>query len=178
MIYFLLIIFTIIILFIYFKQEKFCKPITADDKVWEDEDIIKYNNCYAYAFRDLKLNRKTKPQPGFKNNLTPLTKNQYNCQNFIERILLDYPNAEYMGKNYINCTDCKNSVFLALDNKGLKQDYHFYRQNSDGFWTHKPGSEEVLHTDSLGNKIVNPKFSNRKYKNYNYKTSCGFFCID
>lgn len=150
--------------------------LMPNEKIWNSKSNVKYNNCYAYAFRDLDANRKKKPQPGYKNNMKQISKTQYNCKEFIKRIKLDYPNIEYKGKNKPDCDTCGRSIFLAIDDEG-KYDYHFWRESSDGSWTHKPGSLKVSKVDASGKKIYDPSKSNRNFKNYNYKKSCGFFCV-
>ena len=38
-------------------------------------------------------------------------------------------------------------------------DYHWYRQNSDGTWSHKPGTTEVTNLDAHGNIIFDPLYA-------------------
>lgn len=180
---FLFVILVLLILFVFFttcKKEKFCTELKANDDLWENENVIRYNNCYAYAFADIDSNRKGKPQPGFKVDLEPLSRNNYTCGKIINRVLLDHPGTIYLGDNPTiadqRCPCNNHMVYLALDNTGDSRDYHFYRQNADGFWTHKPGSTEVLHTDASGQMIVNPALADRHYPDFDYSTSCGFFC--
>ncbi|ABD87421.1 hypothetical protein [Rhodopseudomonas palustris] len=40
-------------------------------------------------------------------------------------------------------------------------DYHWYRQDKVGCWSHKPGQTAVRDIDNAGNKIVDPKTCNR-----------------
>ena len=35
-------------------------------------------------------------------------------------------------------------------------DYHWYRQNQDGYWSHKFASDPVSDVDFSGNKILDP----------------------
>jgi len=44
-------------------------------------------------------------------------------------------------------------------------DYHWYRQNPDGTWSHKPGITQVTNLDASGNLIYNPKMADRDYSN-------------
>jgi hypothetical protein len=156
-----------------------CPELSSEDSIWDDSDAVQTNNCYAYAFRNLAYNRKGKPQPGFlSGNLPPLSKHEYTCENFRKRILADHKDAEYMGMEMPDCQkDCRFGVYLALDNKGEDRDYHLYRQNSDGYWSHKPGALDVHHVDSNNEIISDPSKSARKSGKYDYSTSCGFFCV-
>jgi hypothetical protein len=60
------------------------------------------------------------------------------------------------------------------------EDYHFYRQDSDGWWSHKDGANKVKRHDAEGEPIWNPKTAARNYRPrgsfLNYKDFCGFYC--
>jgi len=60
------------------------------------------------------------------------------------------------------------------------EDYHFYREDPDGFWSHKDGSNKVKRHDAEGKPIWNPKTAARDYRPrghfLNYKDFCGFYC--
>jgi len=61
------------------------------------------------------------------------------------------------------------------------EDYHFYREDPDGYWSHKDGSNEVKRFDAEGKPIVNPETAARDYRPrgsfLNYKDFCGFYCV-
>ncbi len=40
-----------------------------------------------------------------------------------------------------------------------ENDYHWYRQNPDGTWSHKPGRTEVTNLDAMGNLIFDPIYA-------------------
>ena len=60
--------------------------------------------------------------------------------------------------------------------KTTHQDYHWYRQHPNGYWSHKRGSTQVIDTDAAGNKIKNPGAADRNYRNVNYTVDCGVLC--
>ena len=71
----------------------------------------------------------------------------------------------------------------VLNTEGLvdeDEDYHFYRQDPDGFWSHKDGSNPVKRFDAEGKLIWNPQTAARNYRPkgsfLNYKDFCGFWC--
>jgi hypothetical protein len=46
-------------------------------------------------------------------------------------------------------------------------DYHWYRQDKVGCWSHKPGSTPARNTDNSGKPITDPKICDRgPYKNF------------
>jgi hypothetical protein len=61
------------------------------------------------------------------------------------------------------------------------EDYHFYREDPDGHWSHKDGSNEVKRFDAEGQPIVNPQTAARDYRPrgsfLNYEDFCGFYCV-
>src|SRR3989344_5193618 len=63
-------------------------------KMWnrKEDDIQKYNNCYAYATNNLKRNRKKKPHPGYISGYNYGEKD-YTCPTMNKYILQDYPSA-------------------------------------------------------------------------------------
>jgi hypothetical protein len=148
------------------------------------------NNCYSYAFNNTHIKYKGKPQPGFYSNIKQVKRNNasYNCKNFISRVLNDYPDSKFISvkdhKRGKRCNGDEYTIFLAIDNEGVSTDYHFYKEDNNGFWSHKPGLGKVVYTDDGGRKITNPIYADRDYENtntndennYNYKTECGFFC--
>lgn len=51
-------------------------------------------------------------------------------------------------------------IALVLD-PGI--DYHFYRQNPDGTWSHKRGLTFVYNSDDKNNIIFEPEYCDRNY---------------
>ena len=57
-------------------------------------------------------------------------------------------------------------------------DYHWYRQNPDGTWSHKPGHTEVTNEDASGKTIKDPQRADRNYNEIgvNYSEFRGYYC--
>jgi hypothetical protein len=51
--------------------------------------------------------------------------------------------------------------------------FHWYRQDSDGTWSHKIGISPATNLDSLGNPITDPRTAERGI----YDIFCGCFCV-
>jgi hypothetical protein len=62
-----------------------------------------------------------------------------------------------------------------------KEDYHFYREDDDGWWSHKDGGNKVKRFDAEGKPIWNPQTAARDYRPkgsfLNYNNFCGFYCV-
>ena len=76
--------------------------------------------------------------------------------------------TESIFEEYIENKDCWKIAFAYDDT-----DYHWYRQNVDGTWSHKPGQGEVKNCDADDNIIYNPRECNRG----RYKYFVGFYMI-
>ena len=145
---------------------------------WNNNENIKSNhNCYAYVLNQIASRRLGKPQPGYFSNYPALSYSDYNCLTFYERLKKDVPSLYLIDFD----TSCKKGYykgFIALDRKKYDTDYHFYRQDKNKLWSHKPGRTDVVNIDAAGKLINNPFTANRKYKYYNYGHPCFFFCIN
>lgn len=136
------------------------------------------NNCYSYAFNDMK-NYDSKPQPGDKSGIKRLNSKKYTCEGLEHRILNDYKKSYKLEGD--ECKDGYYKILLTLDDKGSSRDYHFYKQDTD-YWSHKLGTSPISFVDDDGNRIKDPLKADRNYDNknnessYNYNKVCGFFC--
>ena len=54
-------------------------------------------------------------------------------------------------------------IAIVLDNEGDHRDYHFYRQDSNGLWSHKDGGMPVTNKDASGKLIYDPKKADKNY---------------
>ena len=145
---------------------------------WNDKDNIRDNhNCYAYALNKIAYHRSDKSQPGYFSGFPPLSDKDYNCATFLKRLKKDIPGF-YVTSFNDKCRSGFYKAFLALDEKYEDQDYHFYRQDNSGYWSHKPGRTEATNIDASGNLIKNPLIADRKYRHFEYSTPCFFFCLN
>ena len=70
------------------------------------------------------------------------------------------------------------AIVLESDDPEYSGDFHFYRQNDDGTWSHKPGSTAVTNLDASGNVITDPMTADRNYKNGpNYEVFVGYYVV-
>ena len=56
-------------------------------------------------------------------------------------------------------------------------DYHWYRQNPDGTWSHKRGGTMVTNLDASDDVIYDPQFCDRTYGGYDYTVFVGYFAV-
>ncbi|MEX2206696.1 MAG: hypothetical protein WEF50_10760 [Myxococcota bacterium] len=70
---------------------------------------------------------------------------------------------------------CRSPTFSELaSGVGIKDcDYHWYRLDRNGTWSHKPGGLEARRYDVGGSEIGDPRTADRG----GYEEACGFFCV-
>ena len=148
--------------------------------------------------------RELKPQPGDYANLKGwINKNRkYTCSNMEKKIYSD--NLEEISRS--NTKDKKEGKGIVKNKKSMLfkvpftekcppnyykgemtiddgHTYHFYRQDNNGRFSHKPGTLGVEHHDASGFPIYAPHLSDRNYNKekrqngINYNKHCGYYCI-
>jgi len=134
---------------------------------WNDGATVQEcNNCYNYA---CNIQTNTYAQPGYASGNQA---SQMICQEVTDGAVSD-------GLKPINnldeqCELCGHKVALAVGILyDIYPDYHWYRQDKDGTWSHKPGEGTARNTDNSEDFITDPETADRG----DYSTFCGFFCV-
>jgi len=179
------------------KQHQNCNgsPLSGSEPV---RDVALYNkpsvrrchNCYSYAMHvyDPKGEELCKKygncrnffhQPGAKTgHRNALNKEERRSCPVVEKLMMgDIP--EVTKSSFAEKCSTGMSKVAAVVDKGV--DYHWYRQDRDGYWSHKDGSNKVKTFDAVKNPIFNPELASRDYRwqgsNLNYEDFCGFYCV-
>jgi hypothetical protein len=173
---------------------------------WSHPYIEGTHNCYSYFLNDRQMSIKKKcekickkkhgtdcpkkmsdcgdlkPQPGdysllmTEGNLKSKKRN-YKCIEMEKKIKQDNPSI----KNTTLLSKCPNRHYKGAMVVDDDHTFHFYRQNSDATWSHKPGTQKVVNIDASNRKIHIPHFSNRDYSNkpnkIKYNSFCNYYCI-
>lgn len=119
------------------------------------------NNCYNYA---CNLRTDTFAQPGRAGGYTPAA---INCEEYTKAAKADGLIEVDCAKP---CPKCCHKVALVIW-PGV--DFHWYRQDANGMWSHKPGKTAARNTDNSGNPIGDPRTADRGP----YTQFCGCFCV-
>lgn len=145
-------------------------------------------NCTNYGY-DRRTDRtgmnKYFPNPG---NIPPppppaLTEGDIRTEAMKDKLSNIGPVPWVPGSPVPACPPGKCLVAFEFRNDGLRQDYHWFRRNADGTWTHKPGHvcARILKKKAAdgGGDADNPETADRKkYRNgLEYKFG-GYMCID
>jgi hypothetical protein len=117
---------------------------------WNVPAIQPYNNCYNYS-TDYRTNTFAQPGKSASHQYTALT-----CASVkpaaVWDCLIDAPNANN------TCPTHGHLVALVI---WPNTDYHWYRKDQNGLWSHKPGGTPVTNLDSSGHLITDPRTANR-----------------
>jgi hypothetical protein len=137
-----------------------CPPCNAADAPsynplpWNTPTAQPRNNCYAYA-NNQKTN--TFPQPGRASGHTITPPADLRCG----------PIRRYSEADGLTVASDFSGSLAAGDGWYVAlviwpgRDYHWYRQDKNGCWSHKPGQTPVVNTDNAGKPIRDPRTCDR-----------------
>jgi hypothetical protein len=134
-----------------------CPPNQAADApaynpgIWNVPNVQPYNNCYNYANNNA-TNTFAQPGRASGHQATVMT-----CNNVQPAAQSDglQPVANFAGKRTAG-----QGWYVALV-VWPNNDYHWYRQDNVGCWSHKPGQTAVRNVDNAGKAISDPRTCNR-----------------
>ncbi len=147
-------------------------PVYEPEKWNVDHDIVKSdqlpmvqrNNCYSYALNDID-NVNHGLQPGHFSGKFILLEKDFNIDYVMKSALADGKKTKRMKKpNFLNKLGFGRkgwyTVYLCVDEY---HDYHWYRQDKGGLYSHKPGGLPVTNVDASEHLIKNPAKANHNY---------------
>ena len=159
-----------------------------DTSLWNYSPVVNNSNCYAYALNNqvygpTSHNIWWKQQPGEYYNLFNSTTPIPQGFNLPASIIVNGVSLDFSMYNSVNgtsvtftpigryekCPAGTYKVALVVSNS----DYHWYRQDADGLWSHKQGTTAVKRTDESGKLIIDPKLADRG----DYTTFVGYFAV-
>jgi hypothetical protein len=146
-----------------------CSMPSYHPSFWNDgyaPDSVQWNNnCYNYG-----NNKRTDTfaQPGLASgiSLENTYPNSMNCTDVRNAAVAD--GVDVLPPSGV-CPGKQDKLALVVD---PGNDYHWYRLDSSGMWTHKPGKTEATNLDSSNNPITNPETADRG----GYTEFCGYHC--
>ena len=134
---------------------------------WNDGGVVQgNNNCYNYG-----NNKRTDTfaQPGEASGIF-LGLQDMQCQKVYNAAVADGLDPLPASGS---CLDNKDKVALVVD---PGTDYHWYRLDSGGMWSHKPGPGMATNLDNSSNPIANPETADRCGGWLCYTDFCGYLC--
>ena len=154
------------------------KPIYSP-RVWDsiNESYNNITNCYSYAMNRIETGKDEKLQPG---ELSTGKYQNYECNEISNKKMDDFNGIKKSSKyGHVPCGYYK--IALVLDTQGTP-DYHFYRQDINGKWSHKLGDNKVSNLDGSGNILIDLDFNDHNYDKVNndehvYNIICGYYIV-
>ena len=156
--------------------------IDYDPNMWNLTNLLGNTNCYAYA-----LNCQTNP-PGathtflqigqsvlgmFGLDITHYTPDGSEVLYYVQQDSSNWGFYFSEISRTAMCSSGKYKVALVID---PYYDFHWYRQNPDGTWSHKPGPNTVRDYDYSTQTIYDPATANRDNGiDLNYEYVIGFY---
>lgn len=142
-----------------------CNIPSYTPSYWNDGGTVQFNNnCYNYS-NNKRTDTFAQPGRAAGAMYTSLT-----CPEVTSGALADgldpLPPSGDCPKGF-----CRKYAKLALV-VAPGWDYHWYRLDKNGMWTHKPGGTPATNLDNSGNPITNPETADRGP----YTEFCGYFC--
>lgn len=148
------------------------------------EGLKDAQNCFAYAFDYRKLPKgctaykcpASFPQPGSASGYPSWGEiNGKRCPDLLARLFGDVKGIK-MSSFEERCPKHYSKIAAVIDED---EDYHFYRQDKNGYWSHKPGSTNVTRLDGTGRPIYDPRLASRYYSEsgLNYDEFCSYLCV-
>ena len=175
---------------IYEMFENICIPhkYNVETEPWNNDNHIKFNNCYSYALNEPDSNLKEKRYPGQSSN-TKRNESIYTCEYYEQ--LLKSDNPHIVKTNNFNECPCDKpyhmiSMVIADNTTPYEEDdgddFHFYRLDNNNKWSHKPGSRKVSYIDANNKEVIDPAYAEHNYslidgESKNYNNFCGYYCI-
>lgn len=142
-----------------------CSVPSYTPSFWNDGGTIQHNNnCYNYSNN---VRTDTFAQPGQASG------NQYSHLSDCSEVS---DGADTDGVEPWSSPKCDNKPFKRHTKIALvlapDYDYHWYRRDKSGMWSHKPGGTKATDRDNSNNPIANPETADRGP----YTVFCGYFC--
>lgn len=181
--------------------------INYDKKKWDHPYVKGTHNCYSYFLNDIQQKLKDKcdklckkkngvgkcptfigkcgdykPQPGdfdllMREGSLKSKKRNYTCSDMEKKILSDNKSIKPIPFNEKCPSNFYKGAMVIHDDRT----FHFYRNNKDGSWSHKPGTMAVTNLDADKKNILIPHFANRDYSHkpnkIKYNSFCNYYCI-
>ncbi len=147
-------------------REPYHDPLSHEGNVWHTNNAT--TNCFAYAAND-PLGHISKPSPGEKSGV-----DLKSCSGLHVASLATNDGfvPAKLDENRLPIQK-KGFYLVALVSDRDDKDYHWYRQNQDGTWSHKIGNRLPKNQDESGKPIIDVETADRG----SYTEFVGYFYV-
>jgi hypothetical protein len=145
--------------------------------LWNYYPVVRGTNCYSYALNNQvypNTNQLWAMQPGAGAGFT-LTQSDITASKILEYVRKDAQNLGFTFREVSKNEPASSGTYKVALVVDPSCDYHWYRQNPDGTWSHKPGQQDVTNLDASGRIIIDPEEADRTYFYADYSVFVGFY---
>jgi hypothetical protein len=135
------------------------------------KNYVAYKNCKEHDYNKQILCLRA--QPGAASGYNKIKKSDINCKEILNRTIDDNKKIKKIKKG----DRCNKNYYKAALVVDPYDDFHYYRLNDDGKWSHKPGRKMSTIYDADNKIIKDPETANRNYGVRNYKNFCSYLCV-
>ncbi len=141
------------------------------------KDKLKASNCYTYSIQD------------YNYYFSPAIPDSYDSSASCKSLTLGVVADSKSKARVVECPQkarvsaCKKDEYLVMMFRGFLleagYDFHFYRQDSNGFFSHQMGGDDPTQLDGNGKLINDPRSANRRNPDFegSYSEFCSCFCV-
>ena len=160
-----------------FYTSDYCLPLSGSELDYNPSGWTSSYNCYAYAL-NTKNHGYMQPGCSIGAGISYLPPNYLTGSVLTNMVSHD---AEHFGFTFVSIgkherplPGCYKIALVIAPNS----DYHWYRQNSDGTWSHKPGQSAVRRFDYKIHTIYDPELCDRRTPLINYSMFVGYYSVN
>jgi hypothetical protein len=166
------------------------EPAYNPSKYNKRRSVRESHNCFAYAFDYIEMPDKSKcdekscdvpfHQPGYASGYPKWSNvRTKRCPELLARLRGDIPGLVAPVSFHDKCPAQSSKVAVIKTRKNT--DYHFARQDNNGYWSHKPGGTEVTNLDASDRPIFRPDLADwdytKKGSDLDYEVFCAYMCV-
>jgi hypothetical protein len=149
-------------------------PPTWNPVTWNQGANLIHDNCYNYA-NDLLYDRPASGPtavPGQRHGAACAQGPACRCPDYTTGVIADglTPSADFVRTPGMDGLWFVALFVNSVAGSAYEGDFHLYRQDGNGYWSHKPGALKARNCDEQGQLITDPRRADTD--DYDF---CGFF---
>lgn len=127
------------------------------------KNVICDTNCYAYALNSLYPEKSSSNTLYYVGAFSGYKFNQYcTSEELLERLFADFDFLGLkIGESTFDAVIPKDSYKICF--LSSEDDFHFFRYDKQGFWSHKSGWSSLPTNKYCGQIITNPNIARKNY---------------
>lgn len=154
--------------------------LNYDHTIWSRYEIEKNTNCYSYALNNQVIpntNTLWYMRPGDRGGEPPYQNAEITKELILYYVERDSEELGFMFEPIGICDVCPPGSYKVMLFVFPGEEFHWYRQDADGKWSHKPGQQPVADYDEDYMPIWNPIDAASAYSLSNQEAYVGCYAV-